>query len=46
MCVCVCVRERGGSVLFCLVGFYGTSIFVGFLILSPIYPYIANSYDL
>ena len=31
---------------FCLVGFYGISTIVGYLIPNPLYTYILNIYDL
>ncbi len=32
--------------MICLVGFYGISTIVGYLILNPFYTYILNIYDL
>ena len=29
-----------------LVGFYGISTIIGYLMLNPVYPYILNIYDL
>ena len=39
-------QNTNDTVWFSLVGFYGISILVGYLILNPVYTYISNIYDL
>ena len=34
------------SIRFCLIGVYGKSTIVGYLIPNPVYRYISNIYDL
>ena len=41
MCVCVCVRV---CVWFGLVGFYGISTIISYLMPVPIYTYLLNIY--